>query len=92
MNREAFVHTVVFWLAAALVLTAAKVLLLPCLAPFLWGWLAAVALRPAARWLESHTPLRRRSASVLCLLCFWLGAGGAAWRGGGGERGGGLLG
>ena len=80
MNREAFVHTVVFWLAAARVLTAAKGLLLPCLAPFLWGWLAAVALRPAARWLESHTPLRRRSASALCLLCFWLGAGGAAWR------------
>lgn len=78
-DREDFVRTVVFWLAVAGTLLAAKKLLLPCLLPFFWGWLAAALLRPAARRLADRSPLGRRTASFLCLGLFWLGALALVW-------------
>lgn len=77
--RERFVKAVVFWTAALGTLVAARWFLLPCLGPFLAGWGAAALLRPAARWLSGHSPLGKKSASVLTLLVFWAGAGLAVW-------------
>ena len=79
LRRERFVRWVVFWLAVAGVLFAARAVLLPCLGPFLAGWLAAAAVRPAARWLARRTPLGRKGASFLCLAVFWAGAGLGVW-------------
>jgi sporulation integral membrane protein YtvI len=79
MGREKFIRSVCFWLAVAVVFVAARRLVLPCLLPFLWGWLAAALVRPWAGWLTRRTPLGRKSASVLALLLFWTGAGALLW-------------
>lgn len=77
--RERFVKTVVFWTAVLGVLAVGRWFLLPCLGPFLAGWAAAALLRPAARWLDRHTPLGKKTASVVVLLVFWAGAGVLVW-------------
>lgn len=79
VGRERFVKEVVFWLAAAVALFAARAVALPCLGPFLAGWLAAAAVRPAARGLSEATGLGRGITSGLCLGVFWLGLGLGAW-------------
>ncbi len=79
MGREGFVRWVVFWAAVAAAVLAARRVLLPCLGPFLAGWLAAAAVRPAARWLSRRTGLGKRAASTLCLAVCWAGAGVALW-------------
>ena len=79
MGRERFIRGVCFWLAVGAAFVAARRVVLPCLLPFLWGWLAAALARPWARRLSSRTPLGRRAASVLALLAFWAGAGAALW-------------
>ena len=79
MGREGLVRGVVFWAAVAAAVLAARRVLLPCLGPFLAGWLAAAAVRPAARWLSRRTGLGKRAASTLCLAVCWAGAGVALW-------------
>lgn len=79
MGREGFVRWVVFWAAVAAAVLAARRVLLPCLGPFLAGWLAAAAVRPAARWLSRRTGLGKRAASTLCLAVCWAGTGVALW-------------
>ena len=51
MGKERFIKAVVFWLAAAGVVLAVRWLFLPCMGPFLVGWLTAALVRPAARRL-----------------------------------------
>lgn len=79
MGKERFIKAVVFWLAAAGVVLVVRWLFLPCMGPFLVGWLTAALVRPAARRLSRSTPLGTRSASFLTLLLFWTGAGLLIW-------------
>ena len=79
MGKERFIKAVVFWLAAAGVVLVVRWLFLPCMGPFLVGWLTAALVRPAARRLSRSTPLGNRSASFLTLLLFWAGAGLLIW-------------
>ena len=46
MGRERFIRGVCFWLAVGAAFVAARRVVLPCLLPFLWGWLAAALARP----------------------------------------------
>jgi len=68
-----------YWLLAAVVTFLCVRYILPFLLPFLTGLLIAYLLRPVAGFLCRHSGIRRRSASIVAAVLFYLVLGGLSW-------------
>lgn len=68
-----------YWLLAAVVTYVCIRYILPFLLPFLTGLLIAYLLRPVAGFLCRHSGIRRRSASIVAAVLFYLVLGSLSW-------------